>query len=317
MGYNEDRELVPLKADFDGVWWGYRRSQVKFYVQQTEAELQLLAEDRDSALSQVADLSAQLDQARAEVEALKQQLDEQARTPIEESALSDRLRRMVRLAQDEASDVVAAAKSAAEHEWARSQQSAVELRTRYENLVAEADEWRQRTEEQRTEVLARTRDEVQQMAREAEEQRKRLDVVAESRRTQIEQDFEISIAARREEALRVQAERERNSRAQAQRRLAEANAEAERRIRRADEYADTMLRMRRDLAERVRQAQQVLTAAEPFLAATEAGQADGASDEYVEAVVHGDEVPVDDVPVPRQRHEEPLPQDSGVAATTS
>ncbi|MEY8038438.1 cellulose-binding protein [Saccharopolyspora cebuensis] len=317
MGYNEDRELVPLKADFDGVWWGYRRSQVKFYVQQTEAELQLLAEDRDSALSQVADLSAQLDQARAEVEALKQQLDEQARAPIEESALSDRLRRMVRLAQDEASDVVAAAKSAAEHEWARSQQSAVELRTRYENLVAEADEWRQRTEEQRTEVLARTRDEVQQMAREAEEQRKRLDVVAESRRTQIEQDFEISIAARREEALRVQAERERNSRAQAQRRLAEANAEAERRIRRADEYADTMLRMRRDLAERVRQAQQVLTAAEPFLAATEAGQADGASDEYVEAVVHGDEVPVDDVPVPRQRHEEPLPQDSGVAATTS
>ncbi|WP_433872250.1 cellulose-binding protein [Saccharopolyspora sp. CA-218241] len=317
MGYNEDRELVPLKADFDGVWWGYRRSQVKFYVQQTEAELQLLAEDRDSALSQVADLSAQLDQARAEVEALKQQLDEQARTPIEESALSDRLRRMVRLAQDEASDVVAAAKSAAEHEWARSQQSAVELRTRYENLVAEADEWRQRTEEQRTEVLARTRDEVQQMAREAEEQRKRLDVVAEGRRTQIEQDFEISIAARREEALRVQAERERNSRAQAQRRLAEANAEAERRIRRADEYADTMLRMRRDLAERVRQAQQVLTAAEPFLAATESGQDDGASDEYVEAVVHGDEVPVDDVPVPRQRHEEPLPQDSGVAATTS
>src|SRR5919197_661185 len=31
VGHNEERELVPLKSDFDVVWHGYRRSQVKFY----------------------------------------------------------------------------------------------------------------------------------------------------------------------------------------------------------------------------------------------------------------------------------------------
>ena len=70
---------MPLKSDFDVVWYGFRRSQVKFYIQQTEAEVRMLTEDRDSALSQVADLSAQLDEARAEIESLRKQLDEQAR----------------------------------------------------------------------------------------------------------------------------------------------------------------------------------------------------------------------------------------------
>ena len=100
VGYNnEDRELVPLKSDFDTVWYGYRRSQVRFYIQQTDAEVRMLTEDRDAALSQVADLSQQLEQARAEIEQLREQYDAVCREPIDESALSDRLRRMVRLAQ--------------------------------------------------------------------------------------------------------------------------------------------------------------------------------------------------------------------------
>jgi chromosome segregation ATPase len=310
----EDRELVPLKSDFDTVWYGYRRSQVKFYIQQTENEIRLVTEDRDSALSQVGDLSAQLNQARAEVEALKQQLDEQARSPIEPAALSDRLRRMVRLAQDEADDIVAAAQSASEHEWARSEQAAAELRERYEKLVSEADEWRRQSEQQRGEMLARTREEVQAMAREAEQHRRRLDAEAEERRTQVEHDFEVSMAARREEATRVQAEREQKSREEAQRRVREATAEAERRIRRADEYAETMLRMRQDLAERVRAAQQVLTTAEPFLAATEAGAPSEGSDAYVGDTVYNGQVPSGEVSVPKQRDEEPVPEDSAETA---
>lgn len=313
MGHNEDRELVPLKSDFDTVWYGFRRSQVKFYIQQTETELRMLAEDRDSALSQVAELTAQLEQARAEVEVLKQQLDDQARTPIDAAALTDRLRRMVRLAHDEANEVVAAAQAAAEHEWARSEQAAAELRERYEKLVAEADEWRRQSEQQRSEMLARTREEVQAMKREAEDCRRRLDTEAEERRTQVEHDFEVSMAARREEAMRIMAEREQASREAAQRRVREATAEAERRIRRADEYSETMLRMRQDLAQRVRAAQQVLATAEPFLAATEAGAASEGSDGYVAEVVHNGHVPVDDVDVPEQRHEEPVPEEAAAS----
>ncbi|MCI2421781.1 cellulose-binding protein [Saccharopolyspora sp. K220] len=314
MGQIEDRELVPLKSDFDTVWYGFRRSQVKFYIQQTEAEIRLVTEDRDSALSQVGDLSTQLNEARAEVELLKQQLDEQARSPIEAAALSDRLRRMVRLAQDEADEIVAAAQAASEHEWARSEQAAADLRNRYEKLVAEADEWRRQSEQQRNEMLARTRDEVQAMAREAEQCRRRLDAEAEERRTQVERDFELSMAARREEAMRILAEREQASREEAQRRVREATAEAERRMRRADEYAETMLRMRQGLAERVRAAQQVLSTAEPFLAATEAGEPSEGSDAYVGEVVYNGQVPADEVTVPKQRDEEPVPEPD--AATT-
>ena len=305
MGQKEDRELVPLKADFDVTWRGYRRSQVQFYMQQSETEIRMLTEDRDSALSQVEDLSAELDQARGEIESLRQQLDDACRTPIEEDALSDRLRRMVRLANDEAAEVRASAQAAAEHEWARSEQSAAELRARYEALVAEADEWRRQAEQQRNEALARTREDIDRMSREAEQHRRKLDTEAEQRRTQIEQDFEISMTARREEEMRGIAERERTSRQAAQRRVREATNEAERRIRRADEYQHAMLRMRQDLAQRVRSAQQVLQAAEPFLAATEGGAAGAASDAYVGACADG--VPmaeVEQVSVPKQRETE-------------
>lgn len=302
VGQNENRELVPLKSDFDVVWYGFRRSQVKFYIEQTEAEMRMLSEDRDSAMSQVADLSAQLDQARAEVESLRQQLDEIARTPIEESALSDRLRRMVRLANDEAKEIVSSAQAAAEHEWARSEQSAAELRTRYENLVAEADQWRRQSEVQRNEALAQTREDIQRMTREAEQHRRRQDAEAEERRTQVETDFEISMAARRDEAMRVIAEREQASRNEAQRRVREATSEANRRLRRADEYAETMLRMRQEAAEQVRNAQRILAAAEPFLAATEDGAATEASDGYVAGQVQEGTIPANgELEVPKQR----------------
>ncbi|GAA2342594.1 hypothetical protein GCM10009854_19140 [Saccharopolyspora halophila] len=302
---------MPLKADFDTVWYGFRRSQVKFYIQQTEAELELVTEDRDSALSQVSELSAQLEEARAQVESLKGELDAQARAPIEMDALSDRMRRMVRLAQDEAEEIRSSAQAAAEHEWSRSEQAAAELRGRYEKLVSEADEWRRQSEQQRNDLLARTRDEVQAMSREAEQHRRQLDAEAEERRTQVERDFEVSMAARREEAMRILAEREQASREEAQRRVREATFEAERRIRRADEYAETMLRMRQQLAEQVRGAQQVLAGAEPFLAATEAGAANEASDSYVGTTVHNGRS--DGVEVPKQRDEEPVAAEAEAA----
>ncbi|GAB3299689.1 hypothetical protein [Parasphingorhabdus pacifica] len=319
MGQNEDRELVPLKSDFDVVWRGFRRSQVKFYIQQTENEVRMLTEDRDSALSQVADLSEELNQARAEIETLRKQLDDVCRTPVDESALSDRMRRMVRLAQDEAAEVVSSARATAEHEWARAEQSAAELRARYESLVAEADHWRRQSEQQRNESLAQTRQDIERMAREAEQHRRKLDNDAEQRRTQIETDFEISMSARREEAMRVLADREHKSRQEAQRRVREATLEAKRRIRRADDYADTMLRMRQDLANRVRSAQQVLLTAEPFLVASEDGTDGQCSDTYVTQVVHSGrapEVPVEpEVTVPEQRVQEPVAEEAAANAT--
>lgn len=305
MGHNEDRELVPLKSDFDVVWRGFRRSQVQFYIQQTDTEVRMLTEDRDSALSQVAGLNAELEQSREEVESLRRQLDDVCRTPIDETALADRLRRMVRLANNEAEEVLASARATAEHEWSRSEQAASELRGRYERLVAEADEWRKQSETQRREALEQTRQEIEQMSREAEQRRRRLDTEAEQRRNQIEQDFEVSMAARREESMRVLAERDRSSREEAERRVREAAAEAERRTLLATEQVEAMREVRRSVSEKVRSAQQALGKAEPLLAASVAGTETEAADSYVAEHVGKGRNPsgaVDqEVAVPKQR----------------
>lgn len=289
MSPNEDRDLVPLKADFDLVWRGYRRSQVQFYIRQTENEVRMLVEDRDSALSQVTDLAAELEQARSEIDELRARLDEVYRKPVDEAGLSDRLCRMIRLAQDEADEVVSCARATAEHEWARAEEAAAELRARYQRLVDEADKWRRQAEQQRNEALEQTRQEIERMARQAEEHRRTQDRAAEQRRVQIEDDFEISMAARREEAMRELAERDRASR-----------EEAARRIRRADEHAEAMRRLRQEAAQRLMAAQDVLQEAEPFLLASAAGTENDESDTYVDSVHNGHEAAAD-VNLPAQR----------------
>ncbi|WP_019854536.1 hypothetical protein [Actinopolyspora mortivallis] len=304
MGQNENRELVPLKSDFDVVWRGFRRSQVQFYIQQTEAEVRMLTEDRDSALSQVSELNVQLEQAREEIESLRKRLDDVCRTPIDESALSDRLRRMVQLANDEAAEIISSARATAEHEWSRSEQAASELRERYERLVAEADDWRRQAQQQRQEALEQTSREIERMADEAEQHRRRLDREAEQRRNEIERDFELSMAARREEAMRELAERDRASRQEAQRRISEAAAEAERRTQRANEQVEAMRELRRELAEQVRAGQQLLNEAEPFLSASVTGTESSQADSYVwaDSASDGEQHPsTGQVEVPRQR----------------
>lgn len=307
MRHHEDRELVPLKSDFDVMWRGYRRSQVKFYVQQTETELRILTEDRDSALSQVADLTGELEEARAEIESLREQLDRVSREPVDVDGLSERMRRMVRLAHEEATEIVSSARATAEHEWARSEQAAAELRGRYEKLVADADAWRVQQEKQREEEFQETRRQVESMAKEAEQRRRRLDSEAEERRTKIEDDFEVSMQARREAEAQALAERDQASRDEAERRILAATAEAERRIRLADEHVAAMRMVRQDVAERVRLAQQMLTEAEPLVAASESGTDTAEAEEYAASSLrHGHVAPwaddaEHDVAVPRQR----------------
>lgn len=290
MRPNEDRELVPLKAGFDLVWRGYRRSQVQYYIQQTENEVRTLVEDRDAALSQVADLASQLEQARSEAEELRAKLDDACRQPVDVAGLPDRLRRMVRLSQEEAEEIVSCARATAEHEWARAEEAAAELRARYQRLVDEADKWRRQAEQQRNEALEQTRLEIERMARQAEERRRALDHAAEQRRVQIEDDFEISMAARREQAMRVLAERDQASR-----------EEAARRIKRADEHAEAIRVLRQEAAYRLLKAQEVFRDAGKFLEASAVGTENDETDAYVASILHNGHDAQVDVSVPAQR----------------
>src|SRR5213592_886278 len=100
MALGDERDLVPLGAGFDITKRGYSRAQVEEHLERLDADLRLLAADRDAAVSQTVDLANQLEQSRSEVDKLKQQIDRLSLPPTTLEGLSERLQRMLRLAQE-------------------------------------------------------------------------------------------------------------------------------------------------------------------------------------------------------------------------
>lgn len=291
-------DLVPLRTDFDVVWRGYDPRQVRHYVASTEADLRVLAVDRDAASARAEDLARQLENARAEITVLRRQLDEVCRTPIDPLALDVRLRRMAELAHEQAAEITDRAKAAADHHWATAERAAGRLRERYDRLVGELDARRRDLEAEHREVMRQAHERVAVMTREAELRRRELDERAAALREQVQADFEVAMNARRAEALadlarlRAAAEaeaarlvREAGARAEhvtaeaeahaervttqaeahAERVTAEAEARAERVTTRAERRVEELRARREDIAESLKLAQDLLAAAAPLL----------------------------------------------------
>jgi hypothetical protein len=242
MARPEDRELVPLKPGFDVVWHGFDRAQVKQYLDDLDAEVKLLAADRDAALSQVADLTEQLTASHARAAQLNKQVNGLAELPKNTDDLDDRCRRVVALAQHQAAEITARAQAAASHTWASAEDSAAKLRGGYEKLLADLDKQRQEMRDHHAALVKQARTSVADMTTAATKQRQEQDATAEARRVKIEQEFEAAMTAKRQ-ALAKEIEQQRGaSRAEAERRVREATDEAERRVREATERAERKLR---------------------------------------------------------------------------
>ncbi|HEV3356184.1 MAG TPA: cell division protein DivIVA [Pseudonocardiaceae bacterium] len=242
MARPEDRELVPLKPGFDVVWHGFDRVQVKQYLDDLDAEIKLLAADRDAALSQVADLTEQLTASHARAAQLNKQVSGLAELPKNTDDLDDRCRRVVTLAQHQAAEITARAQAAASHTWASAEDSAAKLRSGYEKLLGDLDKQRQEMRDHHAQLVKQARASVADMTTAAGKQRHDLDVAAEARRVKIEEEFERTITSKRQ-ALAKEIEHQRGaSRAEAERRVREATEEAERRVREATERAERKLR---------------------------------------------------------------------------
>jgi len=100
MSLGDERELVPLGAGFDVAKRGYSRAQVDEHLERLDADLKMLTADRDAAIAQAGDLARQLEIARGEIADLRGQVDRLAQPPTSVEGLSERLQRMLRLAQD-------------------------------------------------------------------------------------------------------------------------------------------------------------------------------------------------------------------------
>ncbi|GGP70991.1 metallopeptidase [Saccharothrix coeruleofusca] len=265
MALDPREELLPLRTDFDLAWRGYDRGQVQHYVRAAEADLRLLAADRDAAVARAEDLARQLEQARSQVHELTGKVDRLCRTPVDPDALSDRLRRMVELAHAEAAEVTAQARAAAEQTWTAANQAADRMRRRAEHLVAELEQRRRELEAEQRDLLARAHQQAQAVTGQAERRRRELDEQAARLREQVRQDFELAMTARRAEAARRAEELESAARARADQVVHDAEEHARRVVAEAQRRVDELRERRSRISDELRLAQQVLAGAAPLL----------------------------------------------------
>jgi len=245
----DEEELVPLRPGFDLVMRGYRRGQVRQYMQSVEQELALVAADRDANATLVSDLSRQLEALRAENAELRRKVDQMCATPIDPAAVPLRLRRTVELAKEESAEITARAQAAAENCWASAEEAAERLRGQYIGLLAELDTRRTELEGEHRTLMRQTQAEVDAMTTAAERRGAEIDELAERRRAEIESDFEVAMATRRTTAMREIAEQREAAKVEVERTVAEATTAAQRQLHEANTEAERLVHEARTEAE--------------------------------------------------------------------
>lgn len=211
---------------------GYDPQQVDAHLRRLDAEVRILVADRDAAVDQAAQLGRELDEARLRAERLRTQVRTMAGRPSDVQGMSERMRTMLRLAEDEVADMLrradgevarrlSEADANAEQVRGAAQREAAQLldsaRSEVENTTGAAARRRAETDaacaaERQTladERAALNRD-IARAVEEAEQERSRLWAESETRRTLVEEDFSLAMDQRRAEALSdVHAERTR------------------------------------------------------------------------------------------------------------
>jgi cell division septum initiation protein DivIVA len=220
---------------------GYDRTEVHEHLSRLDAEVRVTAADRDAIAAQANDLADQLDDARAEIQALREEVDRLAVPPTSAAEVSDRMARMLRLAADEASETRAAAHAEAAEIISIAEQNAHDLETRQNE---EFEEWtirRAKFEESHVETLAKARHEAERIMEAVEAKRRQLEHEAAAKQRQQQEDFDLAMSERRAETLREIDELMEQARQESERRIAEATAEAEHRILTATDHANNRI----------------------------------------------------------------------------
>ena len=278
-------DWIPAQAPFDLVRRGYSPEQVAAHLERLEYDLRITTANRDATNQRVTELSAQLAAAQAEADTMRTQLDRSALEPVSMANLSDRMQRMIRLADEEAGEIRARAEadadklrgqlqtSMAETTAARAAFDAERERTRKQlaeqvhGLIAEATAEAEKTTTAAAAEAAAVREESTReaehtiaeanrlaeltlaesaaaaalLAEETAAERERLDAESLAHRTQVNEDFEIAVTARRTETNRVITEQEQSAAEAAAALVAAATAEAERLVAVATAESQTLM----------------------------------------------------------------------------
>jgi cell division septum initiation protein DivIVA len=102
-------EWLPAQIPFDLVRRGFAPDQVTAHLERLEYDLRIATANSDATNQRLFELTAHLSAVQAEADDLRAQLDHLALEPVSMTGLSNRMQRMIRLAEEEAAEIRARA----------------------------------------------------------------------------------------------------------------------------------------------------------------------------------------------------------------
>jgi len=142
-------EWLPAQIPFDLVRRGFAPDQVTAHLERLEYDLRIATANSDATNQRLSELTAHLSAVQAEADDLRAQLDHLALEPVSMAGLSNRMQRMIRLAEEEAAEIRARAN--AEADQVRTSASAVAAATAAEREAFDGE--RERTRRQLAEQV--------------------------------------------------------------------------------------------------------------------------------------------------------------------
>jgi len=284
MGAKE-QELVPLHAGFDVVYRGFHRRQVIDHIENLEEQLRFTSLDRVEALAQAADLRKLLEMTRQDLEEARARIERLESTSGTHASATERMHRMLRLAEDEAAEMHLQAERECSDLRARTDVEVAELRADAERessaMRAEAEselyasrqdcatraaamerrelemerrctdleaQHRQRADEverECTEAVAQAQADADMLLRETALQCNSLEADSERKREKAQQFFELTMTRRRNEAAQHLQEQEALARARSEFMVKMACREAQRRLAEVADRTDELHELKR------------------------------------------------------------------------
>ncbi|MFJ5993328.1 hypothetical protein [Lentzea sp. NPDC092896] len=284
MGAKE-QELVPLHAGFDVVYRGFHRRQVIDHIENLEEQLRFTSLDRVEALAQAADLRKLLEMTRQDLEEARARIERLESTSGTHASATERMHRMLRLAEDEAAEMhlqaerecgdlrartdveVAELRAAAEREssamraeaeselYASRQDCAtraaamerreLEMERRCTDLEAQHRQRADEVERECAEAVAQAQTDADMLLRETALQCNSLEADSERKREKAQQFFELTMTRRRNEAAQHLQEQEALARARSEFMVKMACREAQRRLAEVADRTDELHELKR------------------------------------------------------------------------
>jgi vacuolar-type H+-ATPase subunit H len=198
-GPDGNGQTAARTAHFDVVLRGYNQRQVNERVTRLEFDLKNASRSRDAAAAQVAELSKVVAGARAELDKVKAQLSNLAAAPISASNVTERVRIMMGLAEEEIADIRKAAVDHANATRAEADRFAAEQKALHQRKNAETDDRRRQLEQQHQQHRI-------ELDKKFDQRKAELETEQQELRTKLTTEHNALVAETRAEAERVATE---------------------------------------------------------------------------------------------------------------